>query len=502
MEDLERTAPEAVGISSAAVLDWLDAVEATGTEMHGFMLARYGKVCAEGWWRPYAPQLLHSQQSLTKTYAVTALGALHDEGLLSLDEKVTDIFREFMPDHPGEGLRRMTVRHLLSMSSGIRQGVDFSRKDWLRDFFALPVEEAPGSGFQYSGIYTAVAASIIRRKTGMGLLAYMGPRILEKIGIDAAKVKSLRCGDGMEYAGGGFFTTTEDNLRLMMLYLNEGVWNGERVLSKAWCKAVTSKQIDTATEAVNNPGSEDNYVGYGLQCWMCRPEGVYRADGAMGQFAIVFPSQHMVLAINQTADLKRRQHQKVLNTVWDVLLPGVVRGCQGEDSDAARRLQERLSRLALPRCVYPLRAGMADKVDGVVWRMEENQRMLLPGVRFGAIGGELAGMDDISLRFPNRHETYIEWRQHGVPMRVKVGTGGIPAVNHGCYGPAELEWLWAEGGWKAENVFACELRMLETCFAERYTFVFAGEQMTLLTESIGAQPGAQTRESGIRGIKK
>ena len=123
-------------------------------------------------------------------------------------------------------------------------------------------------------------------------------------------------------------------------------------------------------------------------------------------------------------------------------------------------------------------------------------------VRFGAIGGELAGMDDISLRFPNRHETYIEWRQHGVPMRVKVGTGGIPAVNHGCYGPAELEWLWAEGGWKAENVFACELRMLETCFAERYTFVFAGEQMTLLTESIGAQPGAQTRESGIRGIKK
>ena len=123
-ESLERVSPEAVGVSSHVIQRWLDALEQTGTEMHSFMLARHGKVCAEGWWQPYAPPLLHSQQSLTKTYAVTALGALYDEGLLSLDEKVAEIFEEQLPEEPCERLKRMTVRHLLSMSSGIRGAVD------------------------------------------------------------------------------------------------------------------------------------------------------------------------------------------------------------------------------------------------------------------------------------------------------------------------------------------------------------------------------------------
>lgn len=69
---LERVSPEAAGFSSSAIQRWLDALEQTGTEMHSFMLARHGKVCAEGWWQPYAPPLLHSQLDAVLTIARTA----------------------------------------------------------------------------------------------------------------------------------------------------------------------------------------------------------------------------------------------------------------------------------------------------------------------------------------------------------------------------------------------------------------------------------------------
>lgn len=492
---LARVSPEEVGISSAVIQKWLDALEQTGTEMHGFMLARHGKVCAEGWWQPYAPQLIHSQQSLTKTYAVTALGALYDEGLLSLDEKVAEIFADRLPENLSDRLKRMTVRHLLSMSSGIRGYADIGDPQWIQKFLRLPVLEEPGEGFQYSGLCTALGAAILRQKTGMGLIEYLRPRVFDKIGIDAGKLKSLRMGDGLEYAGGGFFTTTEDNLRLMMLYLNQGVWQGTRVLSRDWCREVTTQQIDTASEVNNNPGSADNYVGYGLQCWMCRPRGVYRADGAMGQYAIVFPELDAVLAITETADIRKGQHQAVLDTVWDVLLPGMQAGEPPEDAPAAGALQRRLRSLALPREIYdPCLQTDARRVHGTTWLLEQNDVILLPGTCFASIGRDKAGVEALSFHFYEK-TAEILWTQHGETMRVNVGTCGIPAVNRGCYGPVQLEWLWALGGWKAPDVFECELRMLETCFSVVYTFCFEDTRIRMQIRPRGAQPGkAQTPE--------
>lgn len=492
---LERACPEEVGISSDVIHRWLDALEQTGTEMHSFMLARHAKVCAEGWWQPYAPPLIHSQQSLTKTYAVTALGALYDEGLLSLEEKVAEIFAEYLPEQPCERLMRMTVRHLLSMSSGIQGTVDIGDPQWIRAFLSLPVTEEPGQAFRYSGLCTALGAAILRKKTGMDLIEYMRPRIFDKIGIDASRLKSLRMGDGLEYAGGGFFTTTEDNLRLMMLYLNHGVWQGTRVLSRAWCQAVTTRQIDTASEERGNPGSADNYVGYGLQCWMCRPKGVYRADGAMGQYAIVFPELDAVLAITQTADIRRGQHQAVLDTVWDVLMPGIQAGVTKQDAAACKALQRRLRCLALPRAVYdPCLQTDARRIHGRTWLLEQNDVILLPGTCFASLGREKAGVEAVSFRFGEKTAELL-WKQRGEAMRVEVGTCGIAAVNRGCYGPARLEWLWALGGWKEPNVFECELRMLETCFSAVYTFCFGNTRMSMRIRARGAQPGkAQTPE--------
>ena len=85
-KEFERTTPESVGIKSQDILHYIDTLEHSTTEMHGLMIMRHGKICTEGWWAPYAPNLRHGLQSHTKTYAATAVGIAYTQGILKLDE--------------------------------------------------------------------------------------------------------------------------------------------------------------------------------------------------------------------------------------------------------------------------------------------------------------------------------------------------------------------------------------------------------------------------------
>ena len=147
--EFERVSPESVGIRSEAIEWLLDQLESGFTEPHGLMIMRHGKICAEGWWNPYAPGIRHGLQSHTKTYAATAVGIAYTEGLLDLDERIIDIFPEFAPEHPSENLKKLTVHHVLSMGCGM-DSMPKPTKDWIREFLATPVDHEPGTTYMYN----------------------------------------------------------------------------------------------------------------------------------------------------------------------------------------------------------------------------------------------------------------------------------------------------------------------------------------------------------------
>src|SRR6266508_270467 len=118
---LKRSSPEAEGIPSSAVLDFIRAVEQHTHPLdavHGFMLLRHGNVAAEGWWAPYEPQSPHSLYSLSKSFTSIAIGLAVAEGLLTVDGPVLKFFPDDAPANPSENLKAMRVRHLLSMNTG------------------------------------------------------------------------------------------------------------------------------------------------------------------------------------------------------------------------------------------------------------------------------------------------------------------------------------------------------------------------------------------------
>src|SRR5829696_7258252 len=110
---LPRSSPERQGISSAAVLAFVEAADREVDQMHGFVLVRHGHVVAEGWWSPYDARTPHVLYSLSKSFTSTAVGLAVAEGKLSLGYEVLKFFPAEAPAEPSQNLRGMRVRDLL-----------------------------------------------------------------------------------------------------------------------------------------------------------------------------------------------------------------------------------------------------------------------------------------------------------------------------------------------------------------------------------------------------
>ena len=258
-KEFERCTPEAVGIPTHAIETFLDVLEYGGfTQMHGLMIMRHGKICAEGWWSPFAPGLHHCDHSLSKTYTATAVGIAEREGLLHLTDRVVDFFPEKSPSNPCERLEHLTVRDLLVMGAGMEEEKAGYPADWLNTLLALPIEHEPGTYWRYNSHVTTALSAIVERVSGVSMLEYLTPRLFDKIGIDAQHVMCNRAQDGTCIGGSGMFTTTEDNLRLMKLYLDGGVWEGEQILNGEFVRAATSRQLDTSCLLYTSPSPRDN----------------------------------------------------------------------------------------------------------------------------------------------------------------------------------------------------------------------------------------------------
>src|SRR5213594_2154549 len=311
---LPRSIPEAQGITSAAILDFVQAADRQVNEMNSFMLVRHGHVVAEGWWTPYAAETRHMLYSLSKSFTSTAVGLAVSEGKLSIDDEVLKFFPEDAPDAPTNNLKAMRVRDLLCMSAGHQTEVRLAETNefpWTKTFLAHPVPHKPGTHFLYNTAGTYVQSAIVQKVTGLTVLDYLRPRLFEPLGIENPTWDTSP--QGISLGGYGLRLRTEDIAKFGQLYLQKGSWNGKQLLPAEWVTMATAKQTSNGS----NPKSDWNQ-GYGFQFWRCR-HNAYRGDGAFGQYCVVMPEQDAVVAI--TSGVK--DMQAVLNVIWDKLLPAM-----------------------------------------------------------------------------------------------------------------------------------------------------------------------------------
>ena len=143
---LPRSTPEAQGVSSQGILEFLDALAKSEHEFHSFMMVRHGRVIAEGWWSPYQPDLTHMLYSLSKSFTSTAIGLAVTEGRLTVHDPVLSFFPDQKPDTVSENLAALQVKHLLTMSVGHAEDSTpkiTKEENWAKAFLALPMLSNP-----------------------------------------------------------------------------------------------------------------------------------------------------------------------------------------------------------------------------------------------------------------------------------------------------------------------------------------------------------------------
>jgi CubicO group peptidase (beta-lactamase class C family) len=341
-------------VDPAAIRDFVAALDATG-ESHSVMVLRRGAVIAEGWWAPYASGLRHQLFSVSKSVTSAAVGLAVGEGRFGYDDAVIDLLPEDAPTEPDDHLRAMTVRHLLTMSTGhdaeslphtFRHG-----PGWARSILARPVPYRPGTHFLYDTGATYLLSAIVQRTTGERLSDYLRPRLFAPLGIVDPPWE--RSDDDVDTGGYGLSLTTEELARFTELLRRRGEWHGRQLLDPAWVDQASAFQVDN-----DRPETEPDWCqGYGWQLWRCRHHA-YRGDGAFGQFALVLPEQEVtVITTSGTFAM-----QRILDAVWEHLLPGIDREPAASAGDDAA-LGELLDGLRL----VPLGAasdGEADRVLG------------------------------------------------------------------------------------------------------------------------------------------
>lgn len=478
-KEFERVSPEAVGVSSKAILDYIDALEHSTTEMHGLMIMRHGKVCAEGWWAPYAPNLRHGLQSHTKTYAATAVGIAYTEGILKLDERLIDIFPDEAPENPSENLKQLKVRDVLCMGCGM-DSMPRDSENWIRDFLAIPVNHVPGTTFMYNSVGSTMLGAIVRKKTGEGLHEYLSKRLFGKIGIDPSNLRWYTMADGMETGGGGLLATLEDNLRLMKLYADGGVWEGERILAEDYVKLATSIQNESATESINNPEAFDNFLGYGFQIWMCKPKGVYRADGAMGQFTIVCPEQDLIIAITETA-VGAHWAQATLDITWDFL-----KAFDAEQNDAAacEALPRRLRSLNTPNPDYAPYSPKISEISGKEYKVVSG--VLSPEIASFMGRSRVIRAERFSLNFDNYGCVWNITTPEGDKEAIRIATYGGRFTNCVKSPEDQTQLVAASGAWIREDTFEITCRWIETCLTKKLQLTFTDTGVEIEQDSNSA----------------
>lgn len=464
---LPRATPESQGVSSGALLRFVEALDQRGGGVHSVMLVRKGRVVLEGWWAPYEAGSLHELYSLSKSFTSTAVGFAAAEGKLTIDDEVLGFFPGDAPASPSANLKAMRVRDLLTMSTG-HQDESPSAADKISPtaFLAHPVPHKPGTHFKYNTPATFMLSAIVQKQTGQTVLDYLQPRLFGPLGIRGS-TWATNAG-GISLGGYGLKVRTEDIAKIGQLYLQKGRWDGRQLLPESWVAMATSRQVSNGS----NPKSDWDQ-GYGFQFWRCR-NGAYRGDGAFGQYCIVFPEQDTVLAI--TSGL--RDMQGVLDIVWTELLPNLGRKALRKDNAAHVRLTEKMARLALPT---PVAAAGVIAPAGVTGR-----RFVFPandaGIGWLRIDSEGPGW-------------VVTTSTKGRESRMPCAVGRWQRAR-GDFGPYLDAPMSASGAWTAEGTFTLAVAATETPFVGGHRLRFEGDSVVLESEGnvgFGATKGPTLR---------
>ncbi|MBE9387643.1 serine hydrolase domain-containing protein [Vagococcus salmoninarum] len=247
--------------------------------------------------------------SASKSITSIGVGIAIDEGLLRLDEKIADSFQESIPEDASPYVYEITVEDLLKMTCGLKDPLFFFStperygiKDWVGHFFKAEFAHQPGTNFLYSNFNTYMLSCLIEKKAGVNLASYLEERFFAKL--DILSPDWFVCPMGHTTGANGLFLTIDEMSRIGEMLLNQGSYQGHRIVSESYIQAATKNQF------VKDWPNQ----GYGYQFWRGKDGLSYLAAGKYGQMIHVLEEEGLVIAIQALSE------KDIESFAWDQLI--------------------------------------------------------------------------------------------------------------------------------------------------------------------------------------
>ena len=328
----KTAAAESVGVDAGRLAALTASVRAwPELGVHAILIERSGRLIYEEYFDGFderwgarrghvtmGPDSLHDLRSVTKSVVSALAGIAVGAGAIkSLDQPVVEWFPEY-PELNTAERRRLTLRHVLAMTSGLEWNEEVPYTDPrndeirmtrdsqpLRYALSRPFTRDPGTAFNYNGGLVQVMAAVIERAAGTPIREYARTKLFEPLGIDTVEwVGNLA---GMPNAASGLRLRGRDVAKFGSLYLHRGEWNGRRVLPTDWAEISTRRHFPFARETARDgsragPDAQGEF-GYAYFWWYScypTPRGLIESRTAVGngqQRIFVLPGLDMVVTI-------------------------------------------------------------------------------------------------------------------------------------------------------------------------------------------------------------
>ena len=290
---------EAIASDSSNGESLEDYLNASGTT--ALLVIHDDKLLYERYFNGYDETSLNTSFSMAKSFASALVGiAIDKERIKSVNEPITNYIPELL--EKDERFKSITIRHLLTMSSGIKyeEGGDLpwsEEADDTKTYYATNLRELalencliegkPGEYFEYNNYNPLLVGLILERSTGTPVSRYLQEKLWKPMGMEADGSWSLdSTTSGFEKMESGVNARARDFGRFGMLFAKEGKWEGEQLISREWVEE------STRPDATTDPSSDYQYFW-----WVNTPDGKdhFSARGNYGQYIYVAPEKDLVI---------------------------------------------------------------------------------------------------------------------------------------------------------------------------------------------------------------
>jgi CubicO group peptidase (beta-lactamase class C family) len=274
----------------------VDPLSETEPRVHAMVVARHGKLVLDEYFRGYDADMMHDLRSASKTMTSIMAGAAMQRGATTNGAALSA--------RTPVGATGITLGHLLSHSAGLACNDDDdtspgnedtmqsqqTQNDWYAFFMALPRLTAPGSTYSYCSAGINMTGSVIGQATRLWLPRLFESGLARPMSFGTYGINLMPTGEA--YSGGGMRIRPRDLLKFGQLYLDDGLWQGVRLVPASWVKTSTA-------HVISRPDSSDD--GYGWHRHVIAAGGrsfqTYSAGGNGGQFLMVVPELRLTIAI-------------------------------------------------------------------------------------------------------------------------------------------------------------------------------------------------------------